>query len=70
MWSGEANGESRQYKTPILGVTTSTNGFSGCMIKVKPVPSTLYCPSRSNYPFLTVGCKGRWVVRSDALNKL
>lgn len=68
--SQEANGASRQYKTGILGITTSTNGFNGCMIKVKPVPSTLYCTNRSNHTFLTLDCDGEWVSRADAQNNL
>ena len=68
--SQEANGASRQYKTGILGITTSTNGFNGCMIKVKPVPSTLYCTNRSNHTFLSLDCSGAWISRSDAQNNL
>ena len=65
-----AQGEVRQYKTGILGVTTSANGFNGCMIKVKPVPNTLYCTNRSGHTFLTLDCSGVWIKRSDAQNNL
>ena len=65
-----AQGEVRQYKTGILGVTTSTNGFNGCMIKVAPVPNTLYCTNRSGHTFLTLDCDGEWVGRADAQNNL
>jgi hypothetical protein len=60
----------QQYQTPILGVTTSANGFNGCMIKVRPVPSTLYCTNRSNHTFLTLDCSGQWVGRADAERNL
>ena len=65
-----AHGAAQQYRTPILGITTSTNGFNGCMIKVNPVPNTLYCTNRSNYTFLTLDCSGEWVSRADAANNL
>ena len=68
--SQEASGVSRQYKTPILGVTTSTNGFNGGMVKVNPVPLELYCTNRSNHTFLTLDCDGEWVSRGDAANNL
>lgn len=70
LFSQAANGEVRQYKTAILGVTTSANGFNGCMIKVQPVPNTLYCTNRDNHTFLTLDCDGEWVGRSDAQNNL
>lgn len=65
-----AHGEVLQYRTEILGVTTSANGFNGCLIKVAPVPSTLYCTNRSNHTFLTLDCAGEFVSRADAQNNL
>ena len=65
-----AHGEAQQYRTPILGITTSANGFNGCMIKVNPVPGNLYCTNRSNHTFLTLDCAGQWVSRPDAANNL
>ena len=65
-----AQGEVRQYRTEILGITTSANGFNGCMIKVAPVPNTLYCTNRTNHTFLTIDCSGQWVSRASAANNL
>ena len=59
-----------QYTTPILGITTSANGFNGCMVKVEPVPETVYCTNRSNHSFLTMDCAGQWVGKGDAANNL
>jgi hypothetical protein len=70
VWPLEAKGAVEQYTTPIMGITTSANGFNGCMVKVKPVPNTLYCTNRSNHTFLTLDCSGEWVSRSDASNNL
>jgi len=60
----------QQYTTPILGVTTSANGFNGCMVKVRPVPQALYCTNRSDHTFLTLDCSSEWVGRGDAANNL
>ena len=68
--SDRAHGAARQYKTPILGITTSANGFNGCMVKVEPVPVSLYCTNRSDHTFLTLDCDGEWVSRADAQNNL
>jgi hypothetical protein len=68
--SKPAHGAVQQYRTPILGITTSANGFNGCMIKVNPAPGTLYCTNRSNHTFLTLDCSGEWVSRADASNNL
>ena len=65
-----AQGEVRQYRTEILGITTSGNGFNGCLIKVAPVPNTLYCTNRTNHTFLTLDCAGEFVSRADAQNNL
>ena len=65
-----AHGAVVQYTTPILGITTSANGFNGCMIKVNPVPQTVYCTNRSNHTFLTLDCSSEWVSRSAAQNNL
>jgi hypothetical protein len=65
-----AHGDVKQYQTPILGVTTSANGFNGCLMKVRPVPNTLYCTNRSNHTFLTLDCSGQWVSRADAERNL
>lgn len=65
-----AHGVVKQYQTPILGITTSTNGFNGCMIKVRPVPTILYCTNRDGHTFLTLDCDGEWVSRADAQNNL
>jgi hypothetical protein len=70
LWPQEAGGAVRQYSTPILGITTSANGFNGCMVKVAPVPNTLYCTNRSGHTFLTLDCSGQWVSRPDAANNL
>jgi len=59
-----------QYTTPILGITTSANGFNGCMVKVNPVPQTVYCTNRSDHSFVTLDCSGRWVRKGDAANNL
>ena len=66
-----AQGAVKQYSTPILGITTSANGFNGCMIKVRPVDSNLFCEEPSNNAtFLTMDCAGEWVDPADAQNNL
>ena len=65
-----ANAAVVQYTTPILGITTSANGFNGCMVKVEPVPQTVYCTNRSNHTFLSLDCSGQWVAKGDAANNL
>ena len=65
-----ANAAVVQYQTSILGITTSANGFNGCMVKVEPVPQTVYCTNRSNHSFVTLDCSGRWVAKGDAANNL
>ena len=70
MWPQKAEGAVKQYKTPILGITTSANGFNGCMVKVRPVPISLYCTNRDGHTFLTLDCDGEWVGRGDAQNNL
>ena len=70
LWPKQAEGAVAQYRTTILGVTTSANGFNGCMIKVRPVPNTLYCTNRSDHTFLSLDCDGEWVGRSAAQNNL
>jgi hypothetical protein len=65
-----ANAAVVQYTTPILGITTSANGFNGCMVKVNPVPQTVYCTNRSDHSFLTLDCSSEWVSRTSAANNL
>jgi hypothetical protein len=65
-----ANAAVVQYTTPILGITTSANGFNGCMVKVNPIPQTVYCTNRSNHSFLTLDCSSEWVSRTSAANNL
>ena len=66
-----AQGAVKQYNTPILGITTSANGFNGCMIKVRPVDPNLFCEEpTNNATFLSLDCTGEWVDPSDAQNNL
>lgn len=65
-----ANAAVVQYTTKVLGITTSANGFNGCMVKVEPVPETVYCTNRSNHSFVTLDCSGQWVAKGDAANNL
>ena len=66
-----AHGAVKQYSTPILAVTTSANGFNGCMIKVRPVDTNLNCKNSSqNATFLHLDCIGEHVDPANAANNL